>query len=86
MTAFLYIRDGDAQPARRVDFTRIASLFIESEEAPQDRRARPLLQIAAAILLVVAAVSDTVLVMRPDSLAACGAAGRHTITGSGKNL
>ena len=85
MTAFLYIRNGEAQPTRRVDFARLASLFVETEEASQDRRGQPLLQIAAAILLLVAAMSD-VVVMRPDSLASSAATSRHTFVASGGSL
>ncbi len=67
MTAFLFIPASvDGSGARRVDFGNIASLFTEGEEpVRRSNTTRNLFRAAAAVLLLLIAFGDTLLVTRP---------------------
>ena len=87
MTAFLYISsDRGAGLARRVDFGNIASLFAESDAPSRESRARALLRIAAALLFVLLAIGDTVLLGPPDAMGPSGAGSRQTLVAPGRHL
>lgn len=66
MTTFLFIPpSGSDRHIRQVDFASIAGLFAEAEEpSRQTRTGHGLLRLAAAVLLVLLAVGDTLLVAR----------------------
>ena len=71
MTAFLFIpATVGTDSMRRIDVARMASLFAEVDEpASHCRPPRTLFRVAAAALLVLLAIGDTLLVTRPGSLA-----------------
>lgn len=75
MTAFLFIPAiAGSRDARRVDLGNIATLFSESEEpARREPAGRTMLRAAATALLLLLAIGDTVLVMRPAALGGCPA-------------
>lgn len=66
MTTFLFIPTStDGRRERQVDFAGIASLFAEAEEpARRPGAKRGLFRLAAAVLLLLLAVGDTLLVAR----------------------
>lgn len=72
MTALLFISPTTSGSARSLDFAGIAGLFAEVEE-PARRRgpSRRLWRAAAAALLVLIAIGDTLLVARPGALSGC---------------
>lgn len=69
MTAFLFIpATVGNNGARRVDLANFASLFADLDEpVHRSNSMRKLLRIAAAVLLTLLAIGDTLLVTRPSA-------------------
>ena len=86
MTALFFVTPGRADSAdigslRRIDFAHLARMFAEPEPAvlPPVRERRQAMRLAAAALLLLGALGDTMLVARPAALAS--SAGRPAPSG-----
>lgn len=71
MTAFLFISpSSDARMGRRVDFANIGSLFADVEQPPRRHEKNQAARIGLMILILLGVIGDTLLVTRPEALAA----------------